>query len=190
MNRYPVQTYVVEENKQIIKDAIYKELSRDGQVFILYNRVQSIEETRSRIQNLVPDARIAIAHGQMSKNELESVILDFTKPLRFIREIPSNSVFDSYKGLSRGHISSDPLWFYIINQEDGKVLSLAFLAESLGKTIEQIVYNLDFMSISGQLVETENYLEFHFYPIKRSREEMPNCDYLLNKLPRLAPYKY
>ena len=78
MNRYPVQTYVVEENKQIIKDAIYKELSRNGQVFILYNRVQSIEETKSRIQNLVPDARIAIAHGQMSKNELESVILDFT----------------------------------------------------------------------------------------------------------------
>ena len=78
MNRYPVQTYVVEENKQIIKDAIYKELSRNGQVFILYNRVQSIEEERSRIQNLVPEARIAIAHGQMTKNELESVILDFT----------------------------------------------------------------------------------------------------------------
>lgn len=78
MNRYPVQTYVVEENKQIIKDAIYKELSRNGQVFILYNRVQSIEETKSRIQNLVPDARIAIAHGQMTKNELENVIIDFT----------------------------------------------------------------------------------------------------------------
>ena len=78
MNRYPVQTYVVEENKQIIKDAIYKELSRNGQAFILYNRVQSIEEERSRIQNLVPEARIAIAHGQMTKNELENVILDFT----------------------------------------------------------------------------------------------------------------
>lgn len=78
MNRYPVQTYVVEENKQILKDAIYKELSRNGQTFILYNRVQSIEETRARIQNLVPDARIAIAHGQMTKNELESVIMDFT----------------------------------------------------------------------------------------------------------------
>ena len=78
MNRYPVQTYVVEENKQILKDAIYKELSRNGQTFILYNRVQSIEETKSRIQNLVPDARIAIAHGQMTKNELESVIMDFT----------------------------------------------------------------------------------------------------------------
>lgn len=78
MNRYPVQTYVVEENKQIIKDAIYKELSRNGQVFILYNKVQSIEEARSRILNLVPEARIAIAHGQMTKNELESVIMNFT----------------------------------------------------------------------------------------------------------------
>ena len=78
MNRYPVQTYVIEENKQIIKDAIYKELSRNGQAFILYNRVQSIEEERLRIQNLVPEARIAIAHGQMTKNELENVIIDFT----------------------------------------------------------------------------------------------------------------
>ena len=78
MNRYPVQTYVVEENKQIVKDAIYKELSRNGQAFILYNRVQSIEEERLRIQNLVPEARIAIAHGQMTKNELENVIMDFT----------------------------------------------------------------------------------------------------------------
>ena len=78
MNRYPVQTYVIEENKQIIKDAIYKELSRNGQAFILYNRVQSIEEEKSKIQNLVPEANIAIAHGQMTKNELENVIIDFT----------------------------------------------------------------------------------------------------------------
>src|SRR5699024_3199146 len=55
VNRYPVQTYVIEENKQILKDAIYKELSRDGQVFILYNKVDSIEEERYRIQSLVPD---------------------------------------------------------------------------------------------------------------------------------------
>jgi len=77
VNRYPVQTYVVEENKQILKDAIYKELSRDGQVFILYNRVQSIDEFSLRIKNIAPDARIAIAHGQMTKNELESTIYDF-----------------------------------------------------------------------------------------------------------------
>lgn len=77
INRFPVQTYVVEENKQILKDAIYKELSRDGQVFILYNRVQSIEEFASRIAGIVPDARIAIAHGQMNKNQLENTIIDF-----------------------------------------------------------------------------------------------------------------
>ena len=77
INRFPVQTYVVEENKQILKDAIYKELSRDGQVFILYNRVQSIEEFASSIAGIVPDARIAIAHGQMNKNQLENTIIDF-----------------------------------------------------------------------------------------------------------------
>lgn len=77
INRFPVQTYVVEENKQILKDAIYKELSRDGQVFILYNRVQSIEEFASRIAGIVPDARIAVAHGQMNKTQLENTIIDF-----------------------------------------------------------------------------------------------------------------
>ena len=77
VNRYPVQTYVVEENKQIIRDAIYKELSRKGQVFILYNRVQSIVEFSNRIQQIVPDARIGVAHGQLSKNELENTIIDF-----------------------------------------------------------------------------------------------------------------
>ena len=77
INRFPVQTYVVEENKQILKDAIYKELSREGQVFILYNRVQSIDEFASRISGIAPDARIAVAHGQMNKNQLENTIIDF-----------------------------------------------------------------------------------------------------------------
>ncbi|MBR2828700.1 MAG: transcription-repair coupling factor, partial [Bacilli bacterium] len=79
VNRFPVQTYVVEENRQIIKDAIYKELSRKGQVFILYNRVQSIEEYALKIQNIVPDARIGIAHGKMNKYELENTIMDFVQ---------------------------------------------------------------------------------------------------------------
>ena len=77
VNRYPVQTYVIEENNQILKDAIYKELSRDGQVFILYNKVESIEEEKYRIQSLVPDAKIVTAHGQMNKNDLENRIYDF-----------------------------------------------------------------------------------------------------------------
>lgn len=71
VDRYPVQTYVIEENNQIIKDAIYKELSRNGQVFLLYNRVETIEKKALDIHQLVPEARIICAHGKLSKEELE-----------------------------------------------------------------------------------------------------------------------
>lgn len=77
INRYPVQTYVLEENDVIIKDAIYKEMSRNGQVFLLYNRVTNLEDYRVKIQKLVPEAKICIAHGKMEKGEIESVIEDF-----------------------------------------------------------------------------------------------------------------
>lgn len=77
VNRYPVQTYVLEENDILIKDAIYKEMARDGQIFILYNKVQSIQDEYDKLKMLVPEARIAIAHGQMDKNELEKVVSDY-----------------------------------------------------------------------------------------------------------------
>ena len=77
VNRYPVQTYVLEENDVIIKDAIYKELARDGQVFILYNKVNSIVDMMTKIQQLVPESRVVIAHGQMDKNELENIVSAF-----------------------------------------------------------------------------------------------------------------
>ncbi len=77
INRYPVQTYVVEEDELLIKDAIYKEISRDGQCFILYNRVANIEEKAYNISKLVPDAKIIAAHGQMNKQELENIMTDF-----------------------------------------------------------------------------------------------------------------
>lgn len=77
VDRYPVQTYVIEENDQIIKEAIYKELSRDGQVFILYNRVELIEQEVYKIQKLAPDARIVFAHGQLSKTEIENRMNSF-----------------------------------------------------------------------------------------------------------------
>ena len=77
MNRYPIQTYVLPENKEVIKDAIEKEMARGGQTFILYNHVQNIETKRVEIQNLVPSARIGIAHGQMDKTNLENVMIDF-----------------------------------------------------------------------------------------------------------------
>lgn len=76
-NRYPVQTYVIQENDLIVKDAIYKELSRNGQIFVLYNKVVSIESKLKQLHNLVPEARITYAHGQMSKKELEDVMESF-----------------------------------------------------------------------------------------------------------------
>jgi len=77
INRYPVQTYVVAQNNQIIKDAIYKELSRNGQVFILYNKVSDMERKKEEIKNLVPEAKIICAHGQMDKKTLEDVMIKF-----------------------------------------------------------------------------------------------------------------
>lgn len=77
INRYPVQTYVLEENDFLIKDAIYKELSRNGQVFVLYNKVASIQDEVDKLAKLVPDARIVMAHGQMDKTELENIVTDF-----------------------------------------------------------------------------------------------------------------
>ena len=70
-NRYPVQTYVIEENNQLIKDAVYKEMSRNGQTFILYNSVEKIERKMYELQQLIPEARIVITHGQLTKSEIE-----------------------------------------------------------------------------------------------------------------------
>jgi len=75
--RYPVQTYVVEYSDGLVRDAILRELSRGGQVYVLYNRVQSIEVMHTRLKKLVPEARIAIGHGQMREHALEDVMLDF-----------------------------------------------------------------------------------------------------------------
>lgn len=77
--RYPVQTYVMEYNKDVIKDAIIRELGRQGQVFYLYNRVRTIDLRASEIQALVPDARVAVAHGQMDERQLEDIMISFIK---------------------------------------------------------------------------------------------------------------
>ena len=77
VDRYPIQTYVIEDNDLLVKDAIYKELSRNGQVFILYNSVEHILRKAELIKKLVPEAKICVAHGQMNKNELEDIMEDF-----------------------------------------------------------------------------------------------------------------
>ncbi len=76
-NRKPVQTYVLEYDVEVVKEAITKELERNGQVFYLYNRVDNIEEKADFISRLVPEARVSFAHGRMTGTEMEDIMKDF-----------------------------------------------------------------------------------------------------------------
>ena len=75
--RMPIQTYVMEYNDELVREAITRELARDGQVYYVYNRVNDIADVAGRIQSLVPDANVAFAHGQMKERELEDIMYDF-----------------------------------------------------------------------------------------------------------------
>ena len=77
MDRMPIQTYVMEYNDEMVREAIQRELSRDGQVYYVYNKVKDIDEIAAKVQKLVPEANVAYAHGQMSERKLENIMLDF-----------------------------------------------------------------------------------------------------------------
>ena len=76
-NRKPVQTYVLEYDQEVIKEAITKELERNGQVFYLFNNVEKIMQKADEISNLVPEAKVAYAHGQMTGKEIENIMEEF-----------------------------------------------------------------------------------------------------------------
>ena len=76
-DRYPIQTYVLEYEETIIREAIYRELAREGQVFYLHNRVSDIHLVAKKIQKLVPEAKICVGHGKMNRNELEDVVSNY-----------------------------------------------------------------------------------------------------------------
>lgn len=75
--RHPIQTYVLEHNEELIKDAIYRELSRGGQIYYVYNRVKKIDEVADWISKMVPEANVAFAHGQMNERELENIMFEY-----------------------------------------------------------------------------------------------------------------
>ncbi len=77
--RRPVRTYVGEYDEELVKQAIERELAREGQAFFLHNRVETIDETAERVRAMVPKARVSVAHGQMAEGELEKVMLDFLR---------------------------------------------------------------------------------------------------------------
>ena len=76
-DRQPILTFVGEYNESAVAEAIRREVLREGQVFFVHNRVHDIEETAANVKQLVPDARVAVAHGQMDESSLEKVIIDF-----------------------------------------------------------------------------------------------------------------
>ncbi|MGB9596999.1 MAG: transcription-repair coupling factor, partial [Candidatus Poribacteria bacterium] len=76
-NRLPIETYVMEFDKDVIRDAILHEMDRGGQVFFVHNRVETIDSVADIVRNIVPEARIAIAHGQMPERQLENIMMDF-----------------------------------------------------------------------------------------------------------------
>ena len=76
-DRLPIQTYVMEYNEEMVREAIVRELSRNGQVYYVYNRVNNIADIAAGIQKLVPEANVAFAHGQMKEHELERIMYDF-----------------------------------------------------------------------------------------------------------------
>lgn len=78
-NRMPVQTYVIEKNNMVIKEIIERELSRDGQVFYLFNRVSQIFQVAAKIEQDIPGCRVGVAHGKMTREEIEDVMMRFTE---------------------------------------------------------------------------------------------------------------
>ena len=75
--RYPIQTYVVEQNDQLIRDSILRELNRGGQVYFVYNRVESIDKIAAYVQKLVPEGKVSVIHGQMTERQLENELVSF-----------------------------------------------------------------------------------------------------------------
>ena len=78
LNRMPVQTYVIEKNFSMIKEIIQRELARNGQVFYLYNNVKEIYNVARKLREALPDVEIGVAHGQMSRDDIEDVMMQFT----------------------------------------------------------------------------------------------------------------
>jgi transcription-repair coupling factor (superfamily II helicase) len=79
VDRRPILTYVGEHDERAVAEAIRRELLREGQVFYVHNRVMDIDDTARRLRSLVPEARVAVAHGQMDEGSLETVVLDFAE---------------------------------------------------------------------------------------------------------------
>ncbi len=76
-NRYPIRTFIKEGNRELVAEAVRREMARSGQIYFVHNRVEDIEKIAGKLQKIVPDAKIAVAHGQMNEKRLEKIMYDF-----------------------------------------------------------------------------------------------------------------
>ena len=145
--RLPVQTVVTELTDSLIKDAVVRELSRDGQVFILYNRVDSIYKFASKVNELVPEAKIVVAHGQMKEKELENNITAFYRGEGNV--LIATTIIENGIDMPRANTliveSSDMLGLSTLYQLKGRVgrgnlLAYAYFTYSEGKILTEQAY--------------------------------------------------
>ncbi|MDD7306303.1 MAG: transcription-repair coupling factor [Peptoniphilaceae bacterium] len=143
--RIPVNTYVIEFNESIIKQAIEKELARDGQVYFVYNRVKDIDFIYNKLQDLVPDANIAIAHGQMTSRQLENIMEDFIN--REIDILLSTTIIETGMDIQNVNTiivyDSDMMGLSQLYQLKGRIgrssrTSYAYFTYRKGKTLSEI----------------------------------------------------
>ncbi len=145
--RLPVQTVVTELSDSLIKDAITRELARDGQVFVLYNRVDTIYKFAEKISSLVPEAKIIVAHGQMKERELENNITSFYRGEGNV--LVATTIIENGIDMPRANTliveSSDTLGLSTLYQLKGRVgrgnlLAYAYFTYSEGKILTEQAY--------------------------------------------------
>jgi transcription-repair coupling factor (superfamily II helicase) len=145
LDRTPIQTYVMEHDEELIREAINRELARDGQVYYVYNRVEGITAVAARLQELLPDAVVSFAHGQMSERELERIMLDFVNGE--IDVLVSTTIIET--GLDISNVNTiiiqdaDRLGLSQLYQLRGRVgrtnrTSYAFMTYTPGKILKEV----------------------------------------------------
>ncbi len=144
-DRQPIQTYVMEYNEEMVREAILREINRDGQVYYVYNRVEGIAEVAAKVASLVPQAKVAFAHGQMKETELENIMMDFVN--REIDVLVSTTIIETGLDIPNANTmivhDSDSLGLSQLYQLRGRVgrsnrTSFAFLMYRKNKVLKEI----------------------------------------------------
>ncbi len=144
-DRLPIQTYVMEYNEEMVREAIVRELTRGGQVYYVYNRVNDIEQVAMQVQQLVPEAAVSFAHGQMKEHELERIMYDFVNG--DIDVLVSTTIIETGMDISNANTmiihDADSLGLSQLYQLRGRVgrsnrTSYAFMMYKRGKLLKEV----------------------------------------------------